>query len=157
MRNYIAQYRLLMGISQKALADMLGVSQSMICRWEFERSDPTPPQMQDLAIAFGVSIEKVFPNYKPSTGAFNKQPRDISTLAQLRHFAHIRIGEEMIVRLNVGQARGSGTDDGNVRFLRGKVVQITPNWFRVQTDKGWSTCVHYQAFLTESTVRRAKK
>lgn len=116
----------------------------------------SPPQMQDIAIAFSVAIESVFPDYKPSNGAFNKLPREISTMAGLRQSARIKMGEDMIVRVNVGQAHGPG-DDGDVRFMHGKVVQITPSWFRVQTDKGWSTCIHYQAFLTERSVRRATK
>lgn len=157
MRNNIKGYRLAFGLNQRQLAEMIGVSQAAISQWEAGTLDPHPPQMQDLAIAFGVAIESVFPNYKPFTGAFNKQPREISTMAGLRHSAHIKMGEDMIVRVNVGQAHGSGTDDGGVRFLHGKVVQITPDWFRVKTDKGWSTCVHYQAFLTETSVRRATK
>lgn len=157
MRNKIKQYRLAFGLSQRKLAEMIGASQAAISQWEAGTSDPYPPQMQDLAIAFGVSIESVFPYYKPFKSAFEKKPRNISTMDGLRHSAHIRMGEDMIVRVNVGQARGSGTDDGEVRFLRGKVVQVMPCWFRVQTEKGWSICVHYQEFLTDRTVRRATK
>lgn len=157
MRNYIKQYRLAFGLSQRELGETIGVSQAAISQWEAETLDPHPPQMQDLAIAFGVSIERVFPDYKPSNGAYNKHPRYISTMAGLRQSAHIKMGEDMIVRISVGQAHGSGKDDGDVKFLHGKVVQITPDYFRVQTDKGWSTCVHYQAFLTERSVRRAPK
>lgn len=157
MRNKIKQYRLAFGLSQRKLAETIGVSQAAISQWEAGTSEPYPPQMQDLAIAFGVAIESVFPDYMPSCGAFNRQPRNISTMTGLRHSARIKMGEDMIVRVNVGQARGSGSDDGEVRFLRGKVVQVMPCWFRVQTEKGWSICVHYQEFLTERTVRRATK
>lgn len=165
MRNNIKRFRQERGLLQRELASIIGVSKEAISDWEVGDRNPSRDQQKAVSVALKVPLNRLFPDYSPEepektviggNGKFAKRV-EVSTMNGLRQSARIRMGEKMIVRLNVGQACGSGTDDGNVRFLRGKVVQIAPNWFRVQTDKGWSTCVHYQAFLTESTVRRAKK
>lgn len=45
------------GISQAKLAKDLGVSFSVVCYWETDRSEPTAPNLCKLADYFGVSVD----------------------------------------------------------------------------------------------------
>lgn len=45
------------GMSQAALADLLGVSHAVICYWETDRSEPTAPNLVKIADCFGVSVD----------------------------------------------------------------------------------------------------
>ena len=44
------------GISQKQLAELVGVSQQCVSKWEADRADPTLTYLWKLADLFGVSI-----------------------------------------------------------------------------------------------------
>lgn len=45
------------GVSQAKLAKDLGVSYSVVCYWETNRSEPTAPNLVKLADYFGVSVD----------------------------------------------------------------------------------------------------
>ena len=45
------------GVSQAKLAKDLGVSFSVVCYWETNRSEPTAPNLVKLADYFGVSVD----------------------------------------------------------------------------------------------------
>lgn len=53
----IRQARKELGLSQQALADLVGVNQSAISGWERGDSDPTTDSMTAAAVALGVSFE----------------------------------------------------------------------------------------------------
>ena len=44
------------GVSQKTLAEAVGVSYSVVCYWETDRSEPTAPNLLKLADYFDVSL-----------------------------------------------------------------------------------------------------
>lgn len=163
MRNNIKRFRQEKFLLQRELASIIGVSKETISDWEVGDRDPTYSQQKALAVALKVPVHRLFPDWVPEPSApkevdtlvyyvgKGKQPKryHVCTMNGLRQSARIKMGEKMIVRLK------SVTDDGTT-FVSGHVVQITPNWFRVKMDKsGYSTCVHYQAFLAENDVRRA--
>ena len=154
MRNNIKRFRQEKGLLQRELGAIIGVHKSVIGQWECGTRNPSPAQQKDLAIALDVSpITRMFPDFVPNSPTALVQgmrsARDISTMGGLRQSADIKMGEKMMVKLSKITGEG-GT------YVPGTVVQITPNWFRVKIDKsGFSTCIHYQAFLTENDVRRA--
>lgn len=156
MRNKMKHYRLLLGLQQKELAELVGVHPTAINAWESGRRDPSPAWQQDIAYALGVSkINKVFPDYVPERPVQSVQgltkEREISTMGWLRRIAHVEMGEKMLVKLSNVAGEGS-------TYCPATVVQIAPSWFRVKMDKsGFSTCIHYQAFVKETEVRRPKK
>ncbi len=45
------------GISQATLAKAIGVSFSVVCYWETDRSEPTAPNLVLLADYFNVSVD----------------------------------------------------------------------------------------------------
>lgn len=45
------------GMSQARLADCLGVSFSVVCYWETNRSEPTAPNLVKIADFFDVSVD----------------------------------------------------------------------------------------------------
>ena len=45
------------GISQAVFAKSLGVSFSVVCYWETDRSEPTAPNLVKIADFFGVSVD----------------------------------------------------------------------------------------------------
>ena len=45
------------GVSQAKLAKDLGVSYSVVCYWETNRSEPTAPNLVKIADYFGVSVD----------------------------------------------------------------------------------------------------
>lgn len=45
------------GVSQAKLANDLGVSYSVVCYWETNRSEPTAPNLVKIADYFGVSVD----------------------------------------------------------------------------------------------------
>lgn len=54
------------GVSQRAIADALGVSVQTVGNWEGERSVPTlnPEQMEKLCALLGVSLETLARGYR---------------------------------------------------------------------------------------------
>lgn len=44
-------------ISQAGLAKKLGVSPSVVCYWETDRSEPTAPNLVKISDFFGVSVD----------------------------------------------------------------------------------------------------
>lgn len=159
MRNNIKRFRQERGLLQRELASIIGVSKEAISDWEVGDRNPSRDQQKAVSVALKVPLNRLFPDYSPEepektviggNGKFAKRV-EVSTMNGLRQSARIRMGEKMIVKLANVSGEGSS-------FVPGTVVQITPNWFRVRLDKsGYSTCVHYQAFLSENDVRRATK
>lgn len=45
------------GLSQAAVAKKLGVSFSVVCYWETDRSEPTAPNLVKIADFFEVSVD----------------------------------------------------------------------------------------------------
>lgn len=60
MRNSLAEYRRERGLSQQALADLLGVSRQTVISLEKGRYDPSLPLAFRLARVFGCRIEDLF-------------------------------------------------------------------------------------------------
>ncbi|GAA1746580.1 MAG TPA: helix-turn-helix transcriptional regulator [Tetrasphaera sp.] len=60
MDNRVAQLRAGRGLSQAALADLLGVSRQTVISIERGRFDPSLPLAFKIAAAFGCRIEDVF-------------------------------------------------------------------------------------------------
>ncbi|WP_025824716.1 helix-turn-helix transcriptional regulator [Asaia astilbis] len=60
MKNRMRELRLSQGLSQNALAEILGVSRQTINAIENERYDPSLPLAFAIAKAFNLSIEAIF-------------------------------------------------------------------------------------------------
>lgn len=60
MRNRVRQLRLDRGLSQAALADLLGVSRQTVNAIETGKYDPSLPLAFAIARAFGKRIEDIF-------------------------------------------------------------------------------------------------
>lgn len=146
MRNRIKQVRTARGMTQKQLGALVGVSYSRICVWEQERAFPSPALQQDLAIALGVSISKLFPDYVPEPPSPRRM--EICTAGGLRQSAAVQVGQQMRRRM----ALYGGAEES---WRPCTVVETRAGWFRVVLDKsGISECFSYQAFLTEGGLRR---
>ena len=55
----IAELRKAKNLTQRELADKLGVSQSHVARWETERSQPREKALEELAAALDASVEEI--------------------------------------------------------------------------------------------------
>ncbi len=44
-------------LSQSKVAELLGVSPSVVCYWETDRSEPTAPNLVKIADLFGVTLD----------------------------------------------------------------------------------------------------
>jgi transcriptional regulator with XRE-family HTH domain len=58
-RRYLPQRRKALGLTQEALADMLGVERSTVVRWERGETEPVPRIRPKLATALGVSADRL--------------------------------------------------------------------------------------------------
>ena len=71
--NPIGSLRRELGISQKTIAETLGVAQSTVSQWESGKNIPDLPTARKLAILYGVSIEELledagdYPTLKPES------------------------------------------------------------------------------------------
>ena len=65
----IADLRKSQNLTQRDLADKLGVSQSHIARWETEKSQPRKKALEELAEALSVSIEELLAGGKENLRA----------------------------------------------------------------------------------------
>jgi transcriptional regulator with XRE-family HTH domain len=149
MRNNIKKIREELGITGRELAEKLGISPSTLHSWERENTEPTPSQQQDVAMALGVSMSDAFPHVRINVGR-NGIKLAAETYASLRETSRVRMGDRMLVRL-------ANVADFGQTFVPGKVVQLTPYWFRVELDKtGASVCYTYQEFMTDSSIRRIR-
>lgn len=60
-----------MGLSQRALAEKLGVSDKTVCSWEVDRTEPCMGKMQEMAEIFGCTKAEIIsgtsevPTYDP--------------------------------------------------------------------------------------------
>ena len=156
MRNHIKRLRIEKGLTQGELGQMVGMPSHFISRWELGTSDPSPALQQDIAIALGMTITRVFPDYVPYVPPEDVDRRRISTLESLRRAANVKVGDRMIIRISGGEKLPEDRYSVPI-YTQGTVAQINPRWFRVVTDKGYSTCVLYQAFLSENDVRRLQE
>lgn len=62
----IADLRKAQSLTQRDLAEKLGVSQSHVARWESERSQPRKKALEDIADALEVSVEEILAGGKES-------------------------------------------------------------------------------------------
>ncbi len=54
------------GITQKVLADKLGIKQSAIAMWETGKSKPRTDDLYAIAAVLNVSVDKVLDCFKPA-------------------------------------------------------------------------------------------
>ena len=67
------------GLSQKALADMLFVSQAAVAKWELDKSTPTPEMLVKIAEVFNVTTDYLLGTETQKTPALTaKDERDIA-------------------------------------------------------------------------------
>jgi len=60
MKDVILEGRRAKGLTQKALADIVGVKQSTVCLWETGQCKPSVPTIKKLSEALEVPIEDFF-------------------------------------------------------------------------------------------------
>ena len=66
------------GLSQKALADMLFVSQAAVAKWELDKSTPTPEMLVKIAEVFNVTTDYLLGTETQKTPALTaKDERDM--------------------------------------------------------------------------------
>jgi putative transcriptional regulator len=74
--NEIREYRLKAGLSQKALAALLGKGRPMISAWERGRRLPTLPSALRLAKSLNTLAESLYWRfYSPEDGTISDRPR----------------------------------------------------------------------------------
>lgn len=55
----LRQFRVMAGITQKELADMIGIDKTAISLWETQKSNPSLFNIENAAIALGVPITRL--------------------------------------------------------------------------------------------------
>ena len=65
----IADLRKAQNMTQRDLAEKLGVSQSHIARWEKEKSQPRKKALEEIAEALGVTVEEILAGGKETLKA----------------------------------------------------------------------------------------
>lgn len=58
-RRPIRELRKMAGLTQKELADRLGISHISVSNWELAKYEPSPRQLVALANALGVPVERI--------------------------------------------------------------------------------------------------
>ncbi|MDY4888485.1 MAG: helix-turn-helix transcriptional regulator [Sphaerochaetaceae bacterium] len=58
--NRIRNLRITAGITQKKLADLMGVSPQAVCKWEKDMSCPDIMSLPRLSRIFGITIDDLF-------------------------------------------------------------------------------------------------
>ncbi|MBQ9485572.1 MAG: helix-turn-helix transcriptional regulator [Clostridia bacterium] len=75
----ITDYRTERGLSQKELAQKVGVSQGAIYFWEKEINEPTVRYIIKLAEVFGVSVDELL-SFEPKNNAGNSAAVDMMVI-----------------------------------------------------------------------------
>ena len=57
--NKIKKARLVEGLTQKQLADMLGVSTVAVCKWECSKTFPVPKRLKQIAEVLHTTVESL--------------------------------------------------------------------------------------------------
>lgn len=85
----IADLRKARNLTQRDLADKLGVSQSHVARWETERSLPRQKAMEELAEALDVTVDEIRSGGKESLKlALDIEDKELlSLLKELRNLS----------------------------------------------------------------------
>ena len=86
--NNVAMLRTNRGISQRDLADALGISKGTVGAWEAQGSTPNMPTMERLANYFGVTVGQLF-----TEGMRDPRNDGAYTSKQLGVFGHIAAGK----------------------------------------------------------------
>jgi len=71
------------GISQETLAAMLGVDKNTVWRWEKGRSDPRATDMEKIAVALDMPIEKFYSDSMPADSEFTSKKQEDGTDGQI--------------------------------------------------------------------------
>lgn len=82
----LMKFRILRGITQQQLADILGIERKTVSNWETGRSVPTftVPQIKQLLKALNITIEQLPDNFGPQN-----EPEQGPTLKKLREQAGV--------------------------------------------------------------------
>ena len=57
--NYLYELRRRAGLTQKEMAQQLGVTNKAVSKWETGRSKPTTNALRKMAVLFGISVERL--------------------------------------------------------------------------------------------------
>lgn len=57
--SLVRERRSELNLSQQALADIIGVTQSTVARWELDQTFPKPPELSPLATALEIPLESL--------------------------------------------------------------------------------------------------
>ena len=60
LKHQIAYWRMKRNLSQRELADKVGVSQAAVAKWEVGSSKPTLDNVKNIADALGVALTDLF-------------------------------------------------------------------------------------------------
>ena len=72
--NTLQRLRELAMLSQKELADRLGVTKQAVWEWEHGRSKPAPAQRRNLVGILGVTPEQLLEAIEETERQYNKEP-----------------------------------------------------------------------------------
>ncbi len=62
MLNNIKKARLIKGIRQKEFAEMLGISQVSVCKWESGKAMPDVKRLKQVAQILDTTVDKLLPD-----------------------------------------------------------------------------------------------
>ena len=130
MKFYIKEAREIVGLSQRALAKLIGVAPNTMHGYESGKHDPKSDQLQKIAEACGVTVDflltgKEFqPSDKKETPAPKKPKQGAITLEE---------SNALLVSLGYIQP-GEDLSDRDLKFLSG-VIEILDSWFAERAQR----------------------
>lgn len=153
IRSRVKEFREAQGLTQKALANSVGIGVSQIYSFERGTLCPNPDTRRHMCAILNAAERDLWPDgvredmYPIPRVNHGSQIalEDIHTGDAIRRSANIRVGDKVRVKV--------GVDMSDTSCAICTVVEENERWFRVVSDKiGWSECFQYQE-LFESRPR----
>lgn len=101
----IAKRRKALGLSQRALATMLGVSNGAVAQWEIDQTKPDPANRSMLAVILGVDAQSLQTGDAPFEGELVKDTDELALLGFWRSLD--RPDRAAMIKLLFGARRGN--------------------------------------------------
>lgn len=153
IRSRVKEFREAQGLTQKALANSVGIGVSQIYSFERGTLCPNPDTRKHMCAILNATERELWPDgvredmYPIPRVNHGSQIalEDMHTGDAIRRAANIRVGDKVRVKV--------GVDMSDTSCAICTVVEENERWFRVVSDKiGWSECFQYQE-LFESRPR----
>lgn len=156
IRSRVKEFREAQGLTQKALANSVGIGVSQIYSFERGTLCPNPDTRRHMCAILNTTEtdlwpdgvrEDMYPIHRPHR-VTPISPEDMYTGDSIRRSANIHVGDKVRVKI--------GVDLSDTSYAICTVVEENERWFRVVSDRiGWSECFPYQElFESRPKVKR---